>query len=133
MRGRVIDSNVVIALWHGRPPSPVAVRSEQTARQVAGWWLNAHPDDGLLTPVRLELLGGGQSKDEVRLTEYFLDQFPLFDSGVVLAEDWATAIRLAKRVPHDRRPRGAVDCILRALCQRLHLDLETGDTGVPPA
>lgn len=89
MRGRVIDSNVVIAIWHGRVPDPVArrVQSEADARPAVETWLALHPDDGLVSPVRLE---------------------------------------------HDLRPRGAVDCLIRAICFRLTLDLSTRDTGVPP-
>jgi len=127
----VIDTNQLIRLWRGGPPAPAPVRSEQAARDAAAAWLARDQGDGLVMPVRLELLGGARDKDEVRLTEYFLDLFPLFDGGTVLPEDWAEAVRLAKRVPHNDRPRGAMDCIIRAICNRLGLDLQTADAGMP--
>lgn len=134
MRPRVIDSNILLALWHGRFPSPtkVKVRTKPTAQLVAGAWLKLNPGDGGLTPIRLELVGGSLDRDAVRLTDYFLDLFPLFDDGDVRREDWDAAARLARRVPFEPRPRGAMDCLIRAICQRLRLDLETQDTGVPP-
>ncbi len=134
MRPRVIDSNILLALWHGRFPSPtkVKVRTKPTAQLVAGAWLKLNPGDGVLTPIRLELVGGSLDRDAVRLTDYFLDLFPLFDDGDVRREDWDAAARLARRVPFEPRPRGAMDCLIRAICQRLRLDLETQDTGVPP-
>ncbi len=134
MRLRVIDSNILLALWHGRYPSPTTlkVRTRPTAKLVAAAWLKIYPGDGVLTPIRLELTGGGLDRAAVQLTDYFLDLFPLFDGGDVRREDWDTASRLARRVPFEPRPRGAVDCLIRAICQRLRLDLETQDTGVPP-
>ena len=133
MRPRVIDSNVLLGLWHGRYPSPikVKVRTKRTAKLVAATWLRIYPGDGVLTPIRLELVGGGLDRDAVQLTDYFLDLFPLFDGGDVRREDWNTASRLARRVPFEPRPRGAVDCLTRAICQRLRLDLESLDTGLP--
>ena len=85
-----------------------------------------------MTPVRLELVGGGRDKDEVRLTEYTLDQFPLFDEGVVLPDDWQVALQMAKRVPFSGRPRGALDCLIRAVSRRLSLVVVTDDLGMPP-
>lgn len=131
MTRRVIDTNKLIQLWRGRPPAPAPVRSEVTARAAAEAWLRAAPLDGVVTPVRLELLGGARDKDEVKLTEYFLGQFPLFDGGVVLPEDWTQAERLAKRVRVGGRSRGAMDCLIRAICNRLGLQLRTDDTGIP--
>jgi predicted nucleic acid-binding protein len=130
----VIDSNILLALWHGRFPSPtkVKVRTKRTAKLVVLAWLKINPGDGVLTPIRLELVGGGLDRDAVRLTDYFLDLFPLLDGGDVRREDWDAASRLARRVPFAPRPRGAVDCLIRAICQRLGLQLETLDTGLPP-
>ena len=134
MRPRVIDSNILLALWHGHYPSPtkVKVRTKSTAKLVVKAWLAINPTDGVLTPIRLELVGGGLHRDQVKLTDYFLDLFPLFDDGDVRREDWDAALRLARRVPFEPRPRGAVDCLIRAICQRLGLQLKTLDTGVPP-
>ena len=135
MRQRVIDSNVLIGLWHGRRPSPVKVkvRSRAEARLVADAWLKIYPGDGVLTPIRLELIGGGLDRAGVELTVFFLDLFLVFDGGEVRREDWDAALRLARRVPFEPRPRGAVDCLIRAICQRLDLELKTFDTGVPPS
>lgn len=133
MARRVIDTNQLILLWRGGRPAPGPIRSEASARAAAEAWLRANPEDGVLTPIRLELLGGARDRDEVRLAEYFLALFPLFDGGVVLPEDWAEALRLARRVPFSGRPRGALDCLIRAVSRRLRLTVLTADGGMPPA
>jgi hypothetical protein len=129
MARRVIDHNVVLGLWHGRGPNRKPVRSEETARQAVREWLRQHPEDGLVTPVRLEFLAGTKDREEQRLGDLFLDGFPLFDGGRVLVEDWIAAERFARRIRGTGRARGVVDCLILALCERLHADLYTLDKG----
>lgn len=130
MPDRVIDSNVLFPLWRQSKPAG-RDRDERSVRAVARSWLELQPNDVILTPVRLEFLGGVRSKDELKLADIFLDCFPLADNGRVLPEDWKEAERLARRVPHDGRPRGAIDCIIVAVCNRLRLELRSDDAGLP--
>lgn len=127
MRRRVLDTNVLVTLWHS---SAGRVQSERAADDVAQAWLVAHPRDGVVTPVRLEFLGGTRSRDELRIAEYFLGLFDLLDGGRVLVEDWQVAERYAKRVPFEPRPRGAIDCLILAICVRLNASLFTFDSGM---
>ena len=133
MRRRVIDTNVVIGLWRGQLLAPGRVRSKDDADRAAAEWLRLYPRDGIVTPVRLEFLGGALSRDGVELPDYFLGRFPLFDGGVVLPQDWDAALRLARRVPRAPAPRGALDCLIRAVCDRLGLELRSDDGAMPPA
>ena len=86
MARRVLDHNVVLGIWHGRGPSRKPVRSEETARLAARGWLREHPEDGLVTPVRLEFIAGTKDREEQRLGDLFLGEFPLFDDGRILPE-----------------------------------------------
>ena len=125
MARRVIGSDRLTQLYRGN------VKTQKDARAVAAARLADHPQDGILTSIRLELLGGTRDQTETHLTTIFLDAFSLFDGGHVLAVDWSEAERLAKRVPASGRSRGAVDCLIRAICQRLHLEIDTDDRGMP--
>lgn len=130
MKPRVLDTNILIEIWHGRWRGGKPVRTEELAAEEPRKWLKKYPNDGILTPVRLEFLGGVRDKDELRLADIFLAEFPLFDDGEVLNQDWQEAERLARRVPRNGRARGAVDCLIAAICKRLNADLSTNDTGI---
>jgi hypothetical protein len=109
MRNRALDTNIVIEIWHGRWPGGRKVRTEETALSEPRKWLRHHPNDGILTPVRLEFLGGTRDKDEFRLADLFLGGFDNLDGGSVLAEDWREAEKIARRVIREGRHRDAVD------------------------
>lgn len=130
---RVLDTNVLIKLWHGKMPGPNAIRvtTEETARKVAAMYLRAHPDDAILTPIKIEFLGGTRDRDELKLADLFLSQFVTLDEGRIFPVDWQEAERYARRVPFTGRSRGLVDCLIRAICDRLHADLHTDDSGMP--
>lgn len=132
MARRVIDSNILMGLWRGDRPSPGRVRSKETARAAALSWLRVAPDDGIITPVRLEFLVGARDRDELDLYDYFLSHFKLLDDGRIIEQDWREAERLARWIPAGGVPRGAMDWLIRAVCNRLRVELKSKDAGVPP-
>ncbi len=131
MANRVLDTNVLIRPWRGQLLGLRRVDSEASAQASAAAWLRLPPDEAIVTPVRVEFLAGTESRDELRLADVFVSHFPLLDGGRVLPQDWDEAERYARRVPFDGRRRGALDCLIRAICDRLHADMYTGDTGFP--
>jgi hypothetical protein len=72
MKDRVLDTCILINIWHGRNPSKIRVRSDETARTAAQAWLKEYPRDAILVPIRLEFIGGTSSKDDLRLADLFL-------------------------------------------------------------
>ena len=134
MACRVLDTNRLLAIWHGKAPlagKTVRVTSVKTAEDAVRRWLRENPDDVIVTPVRLEFLGGVRDKDELTWADAFLDGFELLDGGDVIPQDWTEAERLARRVRHGGRARGAMDCVIVAICRRLHADIDSDDTGLP--
>lgn len=129
VRNRVIDTCVMLDIWHGRTPSKIRVRSKKTARSAAKKWLESHPNDVILTPIRLELIGGSRDADELQLTLLFLDEFEVLDRGRILDEDWRAAERYARWIRGNGRSRGALDSLMLAVCDRLNADFFTHDTG----
>lgn len=130
MKTRVLDTCILLDIWHGRSPSSIRVRSDKAAREAAAAWLKRYPGDAILTPVRLEFLGGTRDKDELRLADLFLNEFEVLDKGKVLAEDWQAAERYVRWIREKGRTRGAIDGLIRALCDRLNADLNTHDSGM---
>lgn len=131
MKTRVLDTCILLDIWHGRSPSKIKVRSKKkTARSAARTWLKKYRSDGILTPIRLEFLGGVQSKDELKLADLFLAEFELLDEGKVLIEDWRLAERYARWIRDKGRARGAIDSLILAICERLNADLFTRDSGM---
>lgn len=131
---QVLDTNKLLVFWHGKMPKPGShgsVRSVRAAVEAARRVFEVYPDPFLVTPVRLEFLGGTRDKDELLWADAFLGEFELLDGGDVIPPDWAEAERLARRVRRGGRSRGALDCIIVAICNRLHADLSSDDTGLP--
>ncbi len=81
MKNRVIDTNILIDIWHGRSPSKIRVRSDETAHEAAKAWIKKYPNDAILTPIKLEFLGGTKDKDDLRLADIFLTEFEILDGG----------------------------------------------------
>lgn len=130
MKKRVLDTCISIDIWHGQSVSRIRVRSDETARAAARAWLKLRPNDAILTPIQLEFIGGTRDKDELRLADIFLAEFELLDEGIVLVEDWREAERRARWIRAKGRARGAFDCLIRAICDRLNAELDTHDTGI---
>lgn len=131
MAKRVLDTNVLIRLWRGGAPSPGPVNSLESARAAAQAWLEIEPHDVIVTPVRIEFLAGVRDREELKLADEFLAQFEVLDDGRVLPDDWKIAERLSRRVPWNGRARDALDCLIVAICERLHADFRSEDTGLP--
>ena len=73
---RVLDTNILINLWHGRYRAFSKVDSLRSAEKTAKAWLKREPDDGILTPIRLEFLAGIRDKDESESRGCVLVLFP---------------------------------------------------------
>lgn len=130
MKHRVLDTNILIEIWHGKWPGGKPVRSDEAAVAEPKKWRAKHPHDGIVTPVRLEFLGGARDKDELRLSDLFLSGFEVLDDGTVTRADWDGADRYARRIKGKGRARDAIDCLVRAICDRLNADVYTRDTGI---
>ncbi len=132
MKYRIVDTNILIAIWHGRYARIPKVTDEASAKVAAKTWLHNNPADGILTPIRLEFVAGSRDREELKLCDAFLDSFPLVDKGKVLPQDWDEAERFVRWIPQNGRSRGVIDCLIRAICIRLNCNFDTDDTGVPP-
>lgn len=129
MADRVLDTTVLIKIWRGDTPGIRRPNSEGTARAAAVAWLRQSPNSVIVTPVRIEFLVGARDKDELRLYDAFLSPFRVLDEGRVIPQDWEMAERYARWIPPSGRFRGAMDCLILAICDRLHAELQTEDKG----
>ncbi|MGO8902431.1 MAG: hypothetical protein ACLQU5_29400 [Isosphaeraceae bacterium] len=87
--------------------------------------------DAIVTPVLIEFLRGIGDKREMILARAFLKPFKAIDDRRTLKRDWQEALRLAERVPANRRPRDLGDCLIKAIAQRLNYEVRSLDTGMP--
>jgi predicted nucleic acid-binding protein len=121
---RILDTNRLIRWWQQRRP-----RSTSEAQQRAKGLIERERTNKIVTPVRLEFLSG-TTKDDLTLCDVFLAEFEILDKGRILHEDWDEAARFARR--SSNRPRGAMDCLIRAIASRLHCEVLTDDKRFPP-
>ncbi len=126
MLPKVLDANRLIRHWRAAPP-----RSTSQARASARQLCERHGTRAIVTPVVIELLGGTRDKDELARARAFLTEFHIIDEGRILPEDFVRATALAERIPHVFRPRTFADCLIRAIADRLHYDVDTADAGMP--
>lgn len=130
MTKRLLDTSVLIAHWRRRSTK----RSEQTASHAAAFAADLIEKVGssaIATPVFIEFIAGFRSNQELKLAEAYLAEFEVIDRQDIPPSDWRDAIRLAKRVPKDRKPRQMGDCLLRAIATRLNYEVFTHDQGFP--
>jgi predicted nucleic acid-binding protein len=104
-----------------------------TNAEVIGWaqeLIALRNTKAIVSPVALEFLAGART-GEKELIRAFLGEFEIVDKGRIEETDWDRAYQYAERVPRDGRPRGAVDCLIRAIAERLSYEVDTADEGMP--
>ncbi len=77
------------------------------------------------------MVAGATNRQELRLTQAFLEEFRCIDSGRIPQQDWTEAVRLAQRVPRDGSPRQLGDCLIQAISKRLRHQVATHDARFP--
>jgi predicted nucleic acid-binding protein len=132
MPRRVLDTNILINHWGDQRRGLANARvTVQQARTWAKTLVGLQQTNLILTPIYIEYVAGKGTAHEVRLARAYLDQFNLADDGRITAQDWEEAKRIVQRVLPDRSPRQLGDCLIRAICNRLHLDILTADKRFP--
>jgi predicted nucleic acid-binding protein len=126
----VLDTSVLIHHWHRSATSPLERSTPVDSREWARELIRLEESATIVTPVLIEMLCGARSAHELRLTKAYLDEFRVIDDGKVTTADWDEAIRLARRIPPDGRPRQLGDCLIRAIAKRLKFKVRTFDTGM---
>ena len=127
----LLDTNKLIKQWRRSRKRPIA---EYTRTDVESWakeLIGIYQTNYILTPVYLEFVSGVVERYEMEMSKAFLSHFIVLDEGKITPEDWAEARRLAERIPRKSRPRGAIDCLIKALAIRLRCVLLTEDLGMP--
>ncbi len=132
MRKRVLDTSILILHWRtSRGGSSLDRSTEDDARTWAHRLIALEKADAIVTPVYVEMICGVRGSHELLLTTAYLHSFRVIDGGNVLPEDWREAIRLARRVPRNGKPRQLGDCLVRAISDRLNHNVRTVDQGFP--
>ena len=131
MARNVLDTNHLIFQWRRRRSQRIQEDAESDAIAWGRELCELYDNALIVTPVRIEFLCGTTSQHETRLSLAFLSAFKVADGGSILLADLELAERLAKRVPDDGRRRDFGDCQIAAICERLHYELKTLDTGIP--
>jgi predicted nucleic acid-binding protein len=124
----VLGTNLLIAYFHDRRGKVPLDRF--TASDATAWareLIRLRGTDAIVTPVFIEMLAGTRTPHELAMIRAYLAPFRIVDDRRVLEKDWDEASRLAARTPRDGKPRQLVDCLIRALAVRLHLDIDTND------
>ena len=106
-------------------------KTPSDARHWAKQTIELYDTNAIVTPVYVEMVAGVSDKHELELTHAFLAQFDSIDKGKISQADWEEAIRIAQRVPRNRKPRHLGDCLIRALANRLRYKVETLDDDFP--
>ncbi len=132
MARRVLDTSILINHWR-RTFKGIASNqiSERQAIQCARRLIGERSTGAILSPIYIEYLCGPQNEREVRNARAYLDEFEIIDEGRILPQDWIESRRLAGRILRAGGPRQMGDCLIRAICTRLRLDVSTADSRFP--
>jgi predicted nucleic acid-binding protein len=131
MATRILDTCIHIRHWkqcerHLKQPAQIS-----DMEQWAELLIRMYDTSVTLTPIRLELIAGTKSSDELQRIEKYLSYFQNADEGIILRQDWQEAERIARRVPRDGKPRQLGDCLIAAIARRLKYAIETFDENFP--
>ena len=129
----VLDTTILIGHWRRLPTArPLTEIDEAEVERWAQQLIKIEQSDATVTPVSLEVsLRGWRSSEKSILARAFLKPFKAIDDRRTLKRDWQEALRLAGRVPANRKPRDFGDCLIKAIAQRLNHDVRTLDSGMP--
>jgi predicted nucleic acid-binding protein len=131
VRGKIFDTNKLIKQWRQSRKRPLVDYSKADAESWAKELIEIYKTNFILTPVYLEVVGGVVDRHEMELIKAFLNVFLILDEGRIKPEDWTKARQLAERISIGSRPRGAIDCLIKAIAIRLRCDILTDDGGMP--
>src|SRR5437879_5010929 len=98
MEKRVLDTSILIRHWRNRRAK---ARSEITTAVVRSWareLIKLYQSDAIVTPVYVEMIAGVTNRNELRLTQAFLQEFRCIDGKHIPEQDWHETIRVAQRV-----------------------------------
>jgi predicted nucleic acid-binding protein len=126
MLPKILDANRLIDHWRHARPKTVA-----EARRAAQELINLRGTNPIVTPVAIEFLGGTNGEDDLKRHRAFLEEFEIAAQGRILDIDFVRARSLAERTPIPFHPRSFADCLIRAIADRLHYDVDTKDKGMP--
>ena len=93
--------------------------------------IKIHGTSAVATPVVVEFIAGISNSEQMRLALAFLDQFHAIDETQIPKSDWEDTLRIARRIPKDRKRRHLGDCLIRSIANRLNYDVFTIDKGFP--
>jgi predicted nucleic acid-binding protein len=128
----VLDTNILINFWIKKIKGKRL--SDLTRSDAARWGrelIKLQGTNAILTPIYIEYVCGEGHAHAVSLARAYLQPFDLVDEGRILEQDWDEAKRIAHRVLPDNSPRQMADCLIRAICKRLHLEVFTADRRFP--
>jgi predicted nucleic acid-binding protein len=131
MKRSVLDTSVLIASWRSHARGSLARKTPVDAVRWARRTIERYDTNAIVTPVYLEMIAGVSDRHELRLAQAFLGEFHCVDNGTITRADWLEAVRLAQRVPRNRKPRHLGDCLIRAVTNRLRYSVETLDLDFP--
>lgn len=132
MRKAVLDTSVLLGWWNDCRSRARGILDVSLVQKWAQQLIKMHDANAVVTPVRIEVIGGVTKQQDYPLTLAYLEMFRCIDNQRILSEDWEEALRLARRIPRSARPRDLGDCLIRAIATRLKHEVDTRDRGFPP-
>ena len=131
MARKLLDTSVLIRYWSKCRPEALQRVTVQDASNSGKSLTRLVNTDAIVTPVYLEFVAGVMSAHELKLARAYLEQFRVIDGGIISRDDWTEARRIAERVPTKPVRRQLVDCLVRALANRLRYDVVAFDRRFP--
>ena len=111
MRIAIANQDTHNRLWVAEDPS-ICLSSAQEV-------IDSYDSNLIVTPVKIELVGGMRTGDELRRMNAYLSVFNIIDDGKITEKDWLKAEELARRVPARSsvigKRRQMADCLIRAI------------------
>jgi predicted nucleic acid-binding protein len=129
MPKRLLDTNILIQHFNSFP-----AEREKTEGALRNWGeelVEIHSTKSICSPVIVEMLAGTRNPRDLELHRAYLSAFEVIDQRNIPSTDWQNAERFASRITDGKgqssKARDLGDCLIRAIAERLHCDIVTGD------
>jgi hypothetical protein len=129
-RRNILDTCILVENWRRMRAKQKKFVDEKEIDRWAKKLIRLEDSNAILSPIRLEIMGGIHNRKEYRQMERYLSHFRVIDEGIILPQDWSQAEQLHRlEIEKHGKALGPLDSLIKAIAHRLGHEVRSEDKG----